>query len=617
METEELNIDIDPELLAEFCDESQEELASLDSLFVSLGENPSCVETITAIFRPMHTIKGNSAFFGLMKVKKLAHELETLLSQAKEGKLTADDNVINILLRGTDMLRQMLDRASRSEPELTAPEAFDELIAAIEAAKSADSGSQLWQKVSAAVEDIQDRINDLDNEFAQKLIKLFDSLNQIQKGSGDKKDKPKKNHSDNNTVSDTQPNDENQPDQPPGDQQEKNKTETRKTMRISEDAIDKFLGYVGELVVVGQMYSHLQKDISDSNRRHAVAKDFRTVNETFNDLSENLQKSIMEIRKVPVKGLLQKVPRMVRDIASAAGKDIQVKLQGQDIQVDKSIMEALDGPLTHMARNAADHGIETVEERKAAGKNTKGTITVSVTETSDDISLSIIDDGKGLNFDALREKAVKLAMIEPDQELTRRQVTDLIFMSGLSTAQKVTDVSGRGVGMDVVRQNIENANGKIIVESEQSKGSKFTIKLPKSVSTQITDGLLIELAGGCYVIPLDKVLETFHVPAQSIKTVKEKGKCVMNHASLLPVVELSGRFGLSSQNEKQEFTLVAIESRGKTVAVEVDNVIGTQRVVLKTVQGINFSSNLFKAASIMGDGKVAMVLDVDNICCDN
>ena len=218
--------------------------------------------------------------------------------------------------------------------------------------------------------------------------------------------------------------------------------EARKTMRVTEDSIDNFLNYVGELIAVGEMYDHLQKMVSVSESDNNLATEFRRVNETFSDLSDNLQKSIMEVRKVSVRTLLQKIPRMVRDIASLSGKQVKVELIGEDIEIDKRLIETLDGPLTHMVRNSVDHGVETPDIRQTSGKPAEGTVRVAVTETPDDVTLTISDDGKGLDIEAINTKAVNLGLLKPDQQLTQDQIVDMIFTSGVSTAEKVTEVSG-------------------------------------------------------------------------------------------------------------------------------------------------------------------------------
>ncbi|MCB0333385.1 MAG: hypothetical protein KDD55_07785, partial [Bdellovibrionales bacterium] len=243
------------------------------------------------------------------------------------------------------------------------------------------------------------------------------------------------------------------------------KGESGKSMRVAEEHIDTFLSYVGELLILGEMLVYLERRLAGIPGTNEVTSEFARLTESFSHLSNDLQKSLMSIRKVKVKTALQKVPRLVRDIAKNHGKEIRVETSGEEIEVDKSLIEMLDAPLTHMVRNAADHGIEKPDVREERGKEKTGTIFVSVSESEKFINVQVKDDGGGLNYDAIQSKAESLGLVRPGEKLTERQIVDFLFAAGVSTAKEVTDVSGRGVGMDVVKRNIEQSGGKIEVES--------------------------------------------------------------------------------------------------------------------------------------------------------
>ncbi len=598
--------EIDQELLTGFIDEAQEGLASLDNLFIKLETDPCSIDTINVIFRPIHTIKGNSAFFGLMKLKKLAHEMESLLTLAKEGKLLLNESVISVLLAGTDKLKEILSRARKGEGEISDEAVFEDLVAKIIAARESKKDLlELWDDLFDKFEKIKTDFENLDSDYAKKLEAVVDIAVKLKKGDAPLNNQPK-------AAAASMQNTPTPP--PPKPSQPIIVQEAAKTMRVAEETIDNFLGYVGELIVVGKMYDYLQKNIAEKNSKVNFVKDFKHVNETFDMLSANLQKSIMEIRKVPVRTILQKAPRMVHDIAVATGKEIKVVLVGEGIEIDKRLVEILDGPLTHMVRNAADHGVETTAERLAAGKERDGTIRIAVSDTKDDVSLTISDDGKGINLDAIKAKGVKLGIIKPDQKLTQEQIADLIFISGVSTAQKVTDVSGRGVGMDVVRRNIDTANGKIIINTQHGKGTEFIIRLPKTVSTQIIDGFLVKVAANSYVIPMDKVREVFRPQPNEISTVKETNQCVLRHDELLPVIKLEHVFGGSNDDTGDENKImVSTTVLKRKIAFCVDRALGVQKVVLKEFGKLDLKSEFYTAAAVMGNGNVAMVLDLDRI----
>ena len=699
--------DIDPELLSGFVDDSLDDLDTLDSLFVTLEAEPGNIDIINSIFRPVHSIKGNSAFFGLMKLKKLAHELETLLDLARTAKLVPSRQIISILLAGMDQLKVILIRTRDNQDELEDPAQFDEFVKqVVSAQQTSENTAELEAQLLARLEKLRQLCTELESTHLQELATIIDMaarlagrpenaaetvppdtdavpeqlrqisnilakpfeglvsdndsnnvmicLNELKKINIDDETAQiidtaldeyhtmvdtvgfdsllcellqekiailascntwATNASSAGAVSSEPSNNNPATDQSKSlstDSQAKNSQESQKTMRVAENSIDSFLGYVGELIVIGEMYNYLQRKASRTSNINELATEFKRVNETFYHLSNSLQKSIMEIRKVPVKILLQKGPRMVRDIASTSGKKIAVELKGEHIRVDKRLIETLDAPLTHMIRNAADHGIETPAERQAAGKPEQGKVSIEVTETDDDIVLSIVDDGKGLDYEAIKAKAVKLGILEPDQPLANSQVTDLLFTSGVSTAEKVTDVSGRGVGMDVVKRNITDANGKITISSEAGKGSQFNICLPKAVTTQIIDGYIVKLDDNRYVIPLDKVREVFRSGSEEIDTVIGRGECVMRHGNLLPILRI---FGSKPDNDTQNTgqTMVTLETTGQIVALYVNEVIGIQRVVLKELIGLELESDAYTAAAVMGDGTVAMVLNTEKL----
>ena len=601
--------EIDPELLAGFVEEAEEGLAVVDSLFIELENDPKNSETINAIFRPIHTVKGNAAFFGLMSTKKLAHEMETVLTLAREDKLTLDQSPISLLLAGVDELRAMLARTREQQAEVADEGAFARLIERIKTAQKSqhEKGLPDWQSLLAELSRVQEDLNEVDQRCGDKLNTVIALVETLRTGpSAAKTGKPAA------------------PSQAGADPVQKEGraeantgtagTETRKTLRVTEESVDCFLDYVGELIVVAEMYNHLQKAVSGCELGTSLATDFKRVNETFDTLSASLQRSIMEIRKVPVRTLLQKAPRMVRDIATAKGKQIQVTLVGEDIQIDKRLIETLDGPLTHMVRNAADHGIEPPAEREAAGKAPQGTVTIAVVETDDHVTLSISDDGRGLDLDAIRAKAVTMGLIEPDQALDQEDLINLLFASGVSTAQEVTEVSGRGVGMDVVKRSIDAAHGKMSIETEEGKGTTFSIQLAKSVSTQIIDGFLLGVGDSVYVTPMEQVLEVFYPEVGSVTSVAGKGTCVLRHGELLNVIDLRQILkeqGPSDQAEEGAGIMVSTHIGKRKTAIHVDEVLSVQKVVVKELRGLELPGDLYAGAAVMGDGTVAMILDLN------
>lgn len=385
--------------------------------------------------------------------------------------------------------------------------------------------------------------------------------------------------------------------------------ESSRSMRVSETSIDHFLESVGKLIVVREMYNNLQRKTAMDTMDHTeLQKQLKRINETFYQISERLNDSVMEIRKVPVSGLMQKVPRIVRDVANDGDKLIQVQLIGEDTLIDKRLLQVLDGPMIHIIRNAADHGIETPEVRTRQGKPEEGKITVECSLNTDNVILTISDDGRGLDYDAILQKAISMDLVAPGVELSEKEKEALIFLPGLTTSSKVTEISGRGVGMDVVKKNIEDAGGKIIIESAVSRGTIFTIKLPQAVMTQIITGYVVRVGGNLYILPMESVNEVFRITTSQINSVTGRGMCVKRRNQLYSVIRPFEPF-IYEYNLDQQISLVSLKTRKETIALHVDEAIGVQRVVLNKVKGLNVQSNIFTASAIMGDGAISMVID--------
>jgi two-component system chemotaxis sensor kinase CheA len=690
MDTE---LNVDAGLRAEFIDESLDLLAGLEPLFIRLEEHPGDLDTVQAIFRPVHSIKGNSSFFNFPHVKALAHEMETLLDLVRKKTLAVSRAIIDALLEGSDVLRVLLDRGRADLPEVEDPAAFNALIERVKAAAHAGRGPADVQRavadqlravkerfaasVPALAEALDRAIADLSPEEAapavpdaapgvpaaltrllELLAKPIDgmlppaeaaavaaSLQALLPRAADDATRARVAEALDNyqTFVDTVGFDDllrefilgavpegnyladPAPEAGPGPgvaaapeapaAAAARREEPGKTMRVSEQHVDTFLAYVGELLVVGDMLHHLASRMGRDTDWRALQADFRRTLQTFDALSSELQRSIMSIRLVAVKGLLQRVPRIVRDVAAKTGKEIEVTIVGEEIEVDKSLVDLLDAPLTHMVRNAADHGIEPPGAREAAGKPRAGAVRVTLAESGPMLSLRIEDDGAGLNYDAIQKKAESLGLVPPGKRLTQDDVVQFLFCSGVSTAQEVTDVSGRGVGMDVVKGMVEEAGGNIQVHSEPGRGTRFEINVPMSVTTQIVPGFLIEAGGQRFVFPMAKVLETVRIDRAAIHSVADRGHCFQHHGRVLTLSSIRRVFEMEhADHDGRDFELVVtLETRQGPFAIAVDHVLGVQKVVLRRIQGLNCRSEAIAGGALMGDGSVALILDVDKL----
>ena len=697
---------VNRELLLDFIDESTEGLDVVDARLIDLESEPDNIDIINEVFRPVHSLKGNAAYFGLMRVKELAHSIENVLDAIRYKRIRMTKRVIDVLLPGIDRLKQMLMSIRNDDAECGNPDEIAALVKTIQGVLS-ENGDDAEK--SAVVEMLKGKIGQIAGLAPEavpghvaELMALVNKLsapgktqdriaatpqNQVRddslKSLYDKLGRPIDGKADDNYVNEirilleraaeetdgkevkalihemTDEIDiftatdvgfdellreslveklntftENIPvDNTAGKGSQTTETASRKkdgnggvqkekTMRVSEKSIDAFLEYVGELVVIEEMFTYLWKRLQDCGGQ--VTQEFRKTLDAFIALSTRLRTGILSIRKVEAGILLQKAPRIVRDIAAKAGKKISVSCSGYEVKIDKSYIDTLDAALTHMIRNAADHGIETTEKRIAAGKSEEGAISVAIGERENDIEIVVGDDGKGLNYEAIKKKAVSLGLIQENEVMTSEKTIALIFASGVSTSETVSEISGRGVGMDVVKRTVDAANGKIMIDSAEGTGCSFTIVLPKSISTQIFEGYIVRMFNGeVYVLPLMAVHEAFTATDGEITTVAGKGEMVLRHGRMLPVVRLEEKFEIDVTGKEENSedrrtgrdgnTLVAMTVNKKMYAFKVDEIIGVQKVVEKPINGLEYNQKYFNGASMMGDGSVAMIVSAEGL----
>lgn len=607
--------DLDRAVLCEFIDESQDMLRDIENLLLAAEQNPRDLGLINQIFRPAHSIKGNSAFFGLMRIKELAHALESVLDKIRKSSLAINAAMIQELLAGFDALMLMFARVREGQPEVADDDDFRSTVTKLEELAKTERREPQEEIWGSLVDKLDRVVRKLDLSDREAMVEVESLLSQMRQAS----------------VS------------PPAEQasktvleptSEQQKTEARseptlnlraadgkerdKTMRVQESQIDEFLGYVGELIVVGEMFGHLQQRLHGDRRE--VESDFRRVNETFSSLSSSLQRSIMALRMIPMQKLLDRAPRLVRDVAQASGKQIEVRLQGGDVMADKHLLEVLDAPFTHLIRNAADHGIEMPEDRKSAGKGESGTIEVMVRHVGPMIELVVRDDGRGLNEPAIRKKAVDMGLLTEGDALDRETLVDLLFQSGVSSAETISDISGRGVGLDVVKSQVNQNGGRIDVSYEEGKGTEFVIALNSAVTTQILAGFLVLVGPETFVLPMEKVHEASRITQDEVTDVARRGRCVQRHGELLPLIDLRMVFGSPSSGGEveadAELLIVSVLVGGHDYALVVDEVPGVQQVVVKPIDGVNGMPEWFTGGALTGDGTVALVLDLDALIKD-
>lgn len=389
-------------------------------------------------------------------------------------------------------------------------------------------------------------------------------------------------------------------------QQQLKKGETA-SIRVDTDKIDKLINLVGELVITQSM-------ITDLGEKFTISQ-LPVLQERIVQLERNtreLQERVMSIRMMPIGSAFHRFPRLVRDLAGKSGKQIQLVMTGEETELDKTLIEAIGDPLTHLVRNSADHGLEPPEERLAQGKPAKGTIRLHAYHDGGNICIAVQDDGRGLNREKIVRKAVEKGIIADGSNMSDEEVFQLIFRPGFSTAEKVTDVSGRGVGMDVVKRNIEGLGGSVGVQSTLGKGSKLTLKLPLTLA--IIDGMTVRVGNDNYIIPLISVTESIRPKTQDLQRIVGKGEVVNLRGEWVPMVRLYEVFNRPADfTDPSQALLVIVEVEGRRVAVLVDELTGQQQVVIKSLEQNYRKVEAISGATILGDGQVALILDVPGL----
>jgi len=379
------------------------------------------------------------------------------------------------------------------------------------------------------------------------------------------------------------------------------------SIRVNTDKVDKLINLVGELVITQSMVAQLIAGFTPDRLpqlEEAVTQMDRHARE--------LQERVMAIRMVPIRMLFSRLPRVVRDLAQAQHKQVVLDMAGEETELDKTVIEQIGDPLTHLVRNAIDHGIEPSEVRQQAAKPATGHLYLKAYQQSGNIYIEVGDDGKGLDRERIMAKAVQNGLVAPDQALTDEEIFALIFRPGFSTAEKVTEVSGRGVGMDVVKRNVEALSGSITIHSERGCGTTFKIKLPLTLA--ILDGQLLRVGGESYVMPLVSIVESMRPRQESLNRVLGGAEAITIRGQVLPLLRLHRLFDVSPRTEDPTQGLVVIvEHDGRKVALLVDELLGQQQVVIKSLEANFKKVDGVSGATILGDGSVALILDVPGL----
>ena len=553
------------DLVKEFLVESYENLDQLDRDFVALEIDPGAADRIASIFRTIHTIKGTCGCLGLGKLEGVAHVGESLLSSVRDGDIAIDGEITSGLLKLVDCIRDILRQIEATGSEGTAD--YTALCRHLTKLNRPGLASPAVEAAEAALE----KAVELTAHVAAELAPVATRVEPI-------------------AATETPDRKAAAPENGVGN-----------AIRVDVDLLDKLMTLVGELVLARNQvlqYTAAQKDPALLRTTHRL-----------NIITTELQEGVMKTRMQPIGNLWNKFPRVVRDVATSCGKRVRLELEGRETELDKTIIEAIKDPLTHVIRNSVDHGVETPENRRAAGKPEEGRLSMRAFHEGGQVNIEITDDGRGIDPLFIKRKAVDKGLISADQaaRMSEREAINLIFAPGFSTAEKVTSVSGRGVGMDVVKTNIERIGGTIDVQSRVGQGTSLRIKIPLTLA--IIPALIVTSGGERFAIPQVSLLELVRLDDDNRGVERIKGTALYRlRGNLLPLVDLNGQLKLASNGVGRN--IVVLRGGERTFGLVVDHINDTEEIVVKPLAKQFKGIGVFAGATIMGDGKIALILDV-------
>lgn len=593
-----LNLEADAELLREFATESAEHLQSIEQGVLVLEDNPADADTLNSIFRAFHSFKGCAGFLNLTTIKDLAHELESLLGAAREHKLVITSPIINLILEGADLLRQFVGemnaqlsgQGSGSRINLDT----SELIGRVRAAQTdgAESAAPAVHHAVAAAPAPAPTM-----EFSEPALAPVPVAAPVPVSKPAAA--PAAEHAAPAPAAAAEKPANDKPKAATGNA-------TAGSVKVDTLKLDSLIDLVGELVIAESMV------VQDPDLVSVHSRNLQRNLGQLRRITSELQRTAMSLRMVPIRATFQKMNRIVRDVAALQGKQVQLVLSGEDTELDRNLVEELSDPLVHMIRNAADHGCEKPEARIAKGKPAQGTIQLKAFHQGGSIVIQIKDDGNGLNRERLLQKGREKGIVKPNDIPSDKEIYDLIFAAGFSTAEVVSDVSGRGVGMDVVRRNIEKLRGKVDIDTVAGQGTTFTIYLPLTLA--IIDGMIVSVGAERYIIPTLSVRESFRPRAEMISTVHERGEMVNVRGRLCPLLRLYRYFDQAPKvTNPTDGIVVVVESGAQTRCLMVDDLIGKQEVVIKSLGGALRQNPSLAGGAVLGDGRVGLILNVDSL----
>ena len=615
------------EILIDFLAESSEMLEALDQHFVKLETDPTNAELLNEIFRCMHSMKGSAGFLGFTHLVEVAHQGESLLNKLRQGEIGVSPFIIDIILEAVDAVKLLhadiretgedthvdtalivnkltLTMDSADDLKGIMPDApgvksssfvstgpSEEEIATPDVVVSETLGIPLVEPEEPIVSTDLPPVPEDSSSVTESTPALSEVLNKMQEAAS-------------RTVKAASSGS----GKPSGKEEDS-------TVRVETRRLDHVMNLVGELVLGRNRLMKLGYGLEEQYEMNPLVRELGLAFAQLNLVTSDLQLAVMKTRMVPIRKVFSRFPRLVRDLSSKLGKQVRLDLVGEDTEVDKSVADELSDPLVHLVRNSMDHGLETVEERKRMGKSSEGSVRLAAYHEGNSIVIRIEDDGRGLQVDKIAESALDKGLVSESELATMspQDVMKLIFLPGFSTAEQVSDLSGRGVGMDVVRTNISRMNGSLELDSQQGRGSQVTIKLPLTVA--IIQALLVEVGNATFAVPLASVVEAVKVTKDDIKSVN--GQAVLNlRERILPLLDLAQTFQIPNERTNDECYVVVVAIGAQRFGMVVDRLRAQEEVVIKSLGDFLANVQGVAGATITGDGKVVLILDMSDLVKD-
>jgi two-component system chemotaxis sensor kinase CheA len=577
----------DDSLLKDFITEGLEYIGEIEMNILNLEQEPDNKDCINAIFRPFHSVKGVASFLNLDGIRTLAHDLETLLDKARNEALPVTPELIDLILDGSDTLKAMIGQL---RDEMEGREAM-ELIDTSDIArriKLAEQGADLPKQPkklgTILVEEGVINEDELEQALERSQIPPPRKLGQtlISEGIASPKDVSRALRKQAQQVTDSN------------------------TIRVDIKKLDDLIDMVGELVITQSMIRQSETLQSLGDRK--IVRDISQLA----SITSELQRSSTVLRMIPIKQTFQRMSRLVRDLSKNSGKLVNVVTVGEDTEIDRNMVDEIYNPLVHMIRNAVDHGMEMPEDRIRAGKPERGTINLKAFHRGGNIVIEISDDGRGLSREKIRQKAIKNGLISPTDALTDQEVNRLILLPGFSTADRITDVSGRGVGMDVVKQAVEKLRGKMEIQSTEGKGTTFVTGFPLTMA--IIDGMIVKVGSERYILPTVAIRQLIRPDRASYNCIVGEAETINVMGRLLPLVRLHKLFDIEPVNRNPwEATLVVMEGEKRSKCLLVDEILGKEEVVIKNLGESLKRIKGVSGGAILGDGNVGLILDPEGL----